>query len=199
LPQGVDRVRFQSDHAQSSIKLSRWRKGFVDACLQEMSHKDLLPYLGTSQAVQDLEDFRQAIDRPRSGSTARATARSSAGICARYPDALEGLIIDGGRGSARTAGQYYVKDTRTAESLLAKLLDACDTEPHCARIWRLGASVYDGLAAKLRAAPMTVNYPVGAAVSRSPMNAAILETRPFYALYALRAAPSPTRSGGVHP
>jgi len=44
---------------QHPIRPSPLPRGFVDACLQEMSHKDLLPYLGTSHAVQDLEDFRQ--------------------------------------------------------------------------------------------------------------------------------------------
>jgi len=161
-------------------------KGFVDSCLQEMSHKDLLPYLGTSQAVQDLEDFRQAIGSPKVWFYGESYGTQFAQeYAARYPDALEGLIIDGVVDLTRTAGQYYTEDTRTAESLLGKLLDTCDIEPHCrADMGASAASVYDRLAAKLRAAPMTVNYPLGSGgFAQRPMNVAILEDEAFYALY----------------
>ncbi|HVT50820.1 MAG TPA: alpha/beta hydrolase, partial [Dongiaceae bacterium] len=161
-------------------------KGFVDACLQEMAHKDLLPYLGTRQAVQDLEDFRQAIGSPKVWFYGESYGTQFAQeYAARYPDAVQGLILDGVVDLTRTASEYYTEDTRVAERLLGRLLDACDAEPHCrADMGAPAASVYDGLAAKLRAKPAVVNYPLGSgSFAQRPMNVAILEDEAFYALY----------------
>jgi len=137
----------QSDQAVAAAK------GFVDALLsRRVSHKDLLPYLGTSQAVQDLEDFRQAIGSPKVWFYGESYGTQFAQqYAARYPDAMNGLIIDGVVDLTRTAGDYYTEDTRHCrESLLAKVLTACDAEPHCrADMGASAASIYDDLAAKL--------------------------------------------------
>jgi len=45
---------------------------------------------------------------------------------------MNGFIIDGVVDLTRTAGDYYTEDTRTAESLLAKVLTACDAEDRSA-------------------------------------------------------------------
>jgi pimeloyl-ACP methyl ester carboxylesterase len=151
-----------------------------------MSHKDMLPYLGTSQAVQDLEDFRQAIGSPKVWFYGESYGTQFAQeYAARYPDAMAGLILDGVVDLTRTAGQYYDEDTRVAERLLAKLLDACDAESHCREdMGAPAASVYDDLQARLRQNPITVDYPLGAGgFAQRSMNAAILEDEAFYALY----------------
>jgi pimeloyl-ACP methyl ester carboxylesterase len=161
-------------------------KGFVDACLKEMSHQDLLPYLGTSQAVQDLEDFRQAIGSPKVWFYGESYGTQFAQeYAARYPNALRGVILDGVVDLTRTAGQYYSEDTRVAEALLARLFAACDGQPSCrGDMGGSAAKVYDDLQAKLRQKPMTVNYPLGAGgFAGREMNAAILEDEAFYALY----------------
>jgi pimeloyl-ACP methyl ester carboxylesterase len=170
----------QSDQAVAAAK------DFVDACLRELSHKDLLPYLGTDQAVQDLEDFRQAVGAPKVWFYGESYGTQFAQeYAARYPDAIDGLILDGVVDLTRTAEQYYTEDTRVAEKLLGKLLAACDTEPHCrGDMGASAASVYDGLTAKLRRKPITVNYPLGkGGFAPREMNAAMLEDEAFYALY----------------
>ncbi|HVZ01443.1 MAG TPA: alpha/beta hydrolase [Dongiaceae bacterium] len=182
-------------------------KAFVDSCVREMSPKELLPYLGTSQAIQDLEEFRQAIGAPKVWFYGESYGTQFAQeYAARYPDALDGVILDGVVDLTRTAESYYTEDTRTAERILGRLLDACDAEAHCrADMGASAASVYDGLAARLHQAPVTVDYPLGSGgFAQRPMNAAILEDEAFYALYGpesraefLRALAASTRGNLV--
>ncbi len=161
-------------------------KGFVDSCLQEIEHKDLLPYLSTSQAIQDLEVFRQAVGAPKVWFYGESYGTQFAqAYAARYPDALEGLVLDGVVDTTRTAEQYYGEDTRTVERLLVKLFDACDGDAPCrADMGAPTAGVYDALAAKLRDAPVDVDFPLGTGgTQKRPLNAAMLEDAAYYALY----------------
>ena len=159
---------------------------FAKDCVAETEHGDLLPYLSTGNAIQDLEDFRVAIGRPKVWLYGESYGTQFAQAYAtRYPKALNGLIIDGVVDLTRNAEQYYGEDTRTAERLLAKTLAACDAEADChADMAGPAAEAYDRLAAKVQAAPIAVDYPLAdGGFAKREMTAAILESDAFYALY----------------
>lgn len=159
---------------------------FVTACTGEMEHKDLLPYLDTEQAIRDLEAFRQAIGAPKvwlygeSYGTQFAQQYATA-----FPNAIEGLILDGVVDLTLDAEGYYAEDARTVEKLLAKTLKSCALVPGCREDMQGSAeSVYDGLAAKLAAGPLEIAYPLpsGERATRE-LTAGMLDTVAFYALY----------------
>jgi len=161
-------------------------KGFVDRCLAEMSHRDLLPYLGTDQAVQDLEAFRQAVGAPKVWLYGESYGTQFAQDYAEhYPAALNGVILDGVVDLTRDAEQYYAEDVVTVEKLLGKVFSACDGLATChADMTAPAAEIYDRLAAKLDAGPATVRFPIGSGgFADRELTAAILDADAFYALY----------------
>lgn len=171
---------------QASDQAVATAKSFVAACLSEMKHRDLLPFLSTDQAIQDLEAFRQAIGAPKVWLYGESYGTQFAQQYAtRYPQALKGLVIDGVVDLTRDAQQYYSEDIRTVERLLAKTLAGCDGLAKCsADMGGPAAGVYDGLQAKLQSAPIQVDYPLAAGnATPREMTAAMLESDAFYALY----------------
>jgi len=161
-------------------------KGFVSACLAEMTHRDLLPFLSTEDAIADLEAFRRKVGAPKVWLYGESYGTQFAQqYAAHYPAAVKGLILDGVVDLTRDAAQYYAEDVRTAEALLARTFAACDAAPNCAKdMGGAAAEVYDRLAAKLQAAPIDVDFPLGSGGSgQRQLTAAILEADAFYALY----------------
>jgi pimeloyl-ACP methyl ester carboxylesterase len=178
-----DSTSFSLDRPEAAIAAA---KTFAAACAAETPHADLLPHLSTDDAVQDIEDFRRAIGSPKVWLYGESYGTQFAQVyAARYPEALQGLILDGVLDLTRDAATFYGNDVRSAEALLAKTFAACDAEAAChADMGAPAGAVYDALAAKLAAAPQPVDYPLASGASaRREMTAAILETNAFYALY----------------
>jgi pimeloyl-ACP methyl ester carboxylesterase len=179
----LDQTSFSLDQPESAIEAA---KTFAAACAGEMAHVDLLPHLSTADAVQDLEDFRQAIGAPKVWLYGESYGTQLAQTyAARYPQALKGLILDGVVDLTRDAEHFYGEDVRTAETLLAKTLDACDADAQCrADMSASAGKVYDDLAAKLKTAPIAVDFPLAeGGFAQREMTTALLETDAFYALY----------------
>ena len=178
-----DTAAFSLDRPDEAVAAART---FAHDCVAETPHADLLPYLSTDDAVQDLEDFRQAIGAPKVWFYGESYGTEVAQAYAeRYPNALKGLILDGVVDLNRDAARFYAEDVRTAEALLTRTLDACDADAAChADMGAPAARVYDRLAAALAAAPAAVDYPLAdGGFARRSMTASILETNAFYALY----------------
>jgi pimeloyl-ACP methyl ester carboxylesterase len=159
---------------------------FVRDCLLETPHGDLVPHLATEAAIDDLEDFRAAIGKPKVWFYGESYGTQfGQAYATRYPTALKGLILDGVVDLTLDAAGYYGEDGRTVEKLLAKTLAGCDADGKCrADMGRPAAEVYDGLAARLKAGPIPVAFPLkdGRFVKRE-MTSAILVSNSFYALY----------------
>ncbi|WP_395015141.1 alpha/beta fold hydrolase [Dongia sp.] len=178
-----DTTTFSLDRPEAAIAAA---KSFAESCAAETPHAELLPYLSTDDAVQDLEDFRQAIGAPKIWLYGESYGTQFAQVyAARYPQALKGLILDGVLDLTRDATAFYGNDVRSAEKLLAKTFAACDALAEChADMGAPAGAVYDALAAKLAAAPQAVDYPLASGrFAKREMTAAILETNAFYALY----------------
>jgi pimeloyl-ACP methyl ester carboxylesterase len=178
-----DTTRFSLDRPDAAIAAART---FAQDCVKETSHAELLPHMSTDDAVQDIEDFRKAIGGPKVWLYGESYGTQLAQVyAARYPQALNGLILDGVVDLTRDAEAFYGDDVRSAEKILAKTFTACDAAADChADMGAPAAAVYDHLAAKLAASPQSVDYPLArGGFAKREMSLAILETNAFYALY----------------
>jgi pimeloyl-ACP methyl ester carboxylesterase len=137
-------------------------KNFVEACVAETGHADLLPWLDTGQAIRDLEAFRQAIGAPKvwlygeSYGTQFVQEYATA-----YPGAIAGVILDGVVDLTLDAEGYYGADVLAFEGVLRRTLEGCDAVPDCREdMGRPASAVYRELASKLSRGPIEVPYPL---------------------------------------
>ncbi|MFN8530292.1 MAG: alpha/beta fold hydrolase [Anaerolineae bacterium] len=135
---------------------------FAQDCQAEMNAPDLLPYLATTQAVNDLEQFRQA-----AGSPLILLYGESYGTqyvqtyAAKYPDSLSGVILDGVVDLTLEGPDFYVQQAQAFSDVLTRSLEACDADPVCsADMGGSAVQVYDDLAAELGTSGVPVAFPL---------------------------------------
>ncbi|MGI9186031.1 MAG: alpha/beta fold hydrolase [Gaiellales bacterium] len=135
---------------------------YVNACTAELKSTTLLPYVGTSQAVEDLAAFRQRLGSPdvRIYGESYGTQYAQT-YAAAHPEGLKGVIIDGVVDLTLTGPQFWTSAARQFESVLNTTLAICDNRPQCKRDAKgnLGA-VFDRLEARVNAAPIPVRFPL---------------------------------------
>jgi pimeloyl-ACP methyl ester carboxylesterase len=163
---------------------------FVTDCLAEMRHRDLLPYLATSQAIHDVEAFRRAAGEPKLWLYGESYGTQLVQqYAARYPDAVSGIILDGVVDLTLNAQTFYAQQAVTADRILTDVFKACDRDSACSA--DMGApteAVYDRLAAAVKAAPLEVDYPLASGRSmKRELTTAILESDSLNALYTRRS------------
>ena len=135
---------------------------FVNACTAELTSTRLLPYVGTTQAIEDLADFRTALGDPdiRIFGESYGTQYAQT-YAAAHPVGLKGVIIDGVVDLTLTGPQFWASASRQFESVLNTTLATCDNRPQCKQDadGNLGV-VYDKLEARLEQAPIPVRFPL---------------------------------------
>ena len=135
---------------------------FVNACTAELTSTRLLPYVGTTQAVEDLADFRTALGAPdiRIFGESYGTAYAQT-YAAAHPEGLKGVILDGVIDLTLTGPQSSASQGRQFEIVLNTTLAICDNRPQCKKDanGNLGA-VFDKLDARLEQAPIPVRFPL---------------------------------------
>lgn len=134
---------------------------FVAACTAEMGHPDWLPYLGTDQAVEDLERFRQAMGDEQfwlyGESYGTQYAQTYAAV---YPQHLKGLILDGPVDLTLSGLAYLAEQAAAFNDVLLMTLAACNADPAClADMGGEAVASYDGLAARLQEGPAAYEFP----------------------------------------
>jgi pimeloyl-ACP methyl ester carboxylesterase len=131
-------------------------------CVEEMGSPAILPYVGTRQAIEDLEAFRRAVGSPRMWLYGESYGTQYAQeYAARHPEALEGLILDGTVDLTLTGPEFWREAGAGFEHVLDRTLASCDRRPRCRS--DAGASlgaVYDRLAAGLAARPARLAFPL---------------------------------------
>jgi len=134
---------------------------FARACANELRSRRLLPFMGTAQAVEDLEGLRVALGGPgvflygESYGTQYAQTYAAA-----HPDAVRRMAIDGVVDLTLTGPQFWASAARGFESVLTATLRTCAARPACDR--DLGGDperLYGRLAARLDRAPIPVRIP----------------------------------------
>jgi pimeloyl-ACP methyl ester carboxylesterase len=132
-------------------------KAFVDACIAESGvDPDILPYLGTRQAVEDLEAIRQHLGADDLVVYGESYGTQFAqGYAAAYPDRIRGLVLDGPVDISRDLFAYYDEQSAAFDEALKATLFDCSIQRLCAFDTRSldGLKAWDDLAAQLAEGP----------------------------------------------
>lgn len=144
---------------------------FASACISTINRPDLLPYLGTTQAIEDLELFRAAVgDETFMLYGESYGTQFSQTYAANYPQHLSGLILDGVVDLTLTSPEYYAGQDQAFIDAGQEAFAACAADPVCSNDFPNGdpAFYYADLIASLSEAPQTFTFPMpnGGAESR---------------------------------
>ena len=127
------RADWSTQTSEDEARLLEAAKNFSEQCVVEMGHQDWLPYISTSQAVEDLESFRQAMGDEKFWLYGESYGTQFAQTYAeRYPQHLAGLILDGTVDLTLNGLDYYREQTQAEADILGNVLDACTADPACA-------------------------------------------------------------------
>lgn len=142
--------------------LKRAARTFAEDCVNELSNPELLPYLGTEQAVEDLELFRQIVGDEKFWLYGESYGTQYAQTyAARYSEHLAGLILDGTVDLTLSGIEYYAQQAQAFSDTLTAALSACNDDPACAEAMGGDAiQAYDQLAAKLNRRPVSFRFPL---------------------------------------
>lgn len=135
---------------------------FAGDCVREMDHPPILPYLGTRQAVEDLEVFRKLMGDEQIWLYGESYGTQYAQLyAAAHPDRVAGMILDGTVDLTLSATDFLVQQARAFNDVLVKTLEDCSAKEECAA--DMGADalfVYDSLAARLAESPLSFTFPL---------------------------------------
>jgi pimeloyl-ACP methyl ester carboxylesterase len=137
-------------------------RAFASMCVSEMGQPKILPYLGTAQAIEDLERFRQLMQDDKfwlyGESYGTQYAQTYAAMHGRH---LAGLMLDGTVDLALNGITYYGQQTQAFNDTLVAALEACDGDPRCAADMQADpVTAYDHLAARLKRGPISFQFPL---------------------------------------
>lgn len=135
---------------------------FVNECVSEMGTSDLIPFLDTTQAVQDLEVFRGLMGDDKFWLYGESYGTQFSQMYATaYPDRLAGLILDGTVDITLMDTEFLKTQAAAFNDVLIATLEACNADEYCAAdMGRDAVEVYDELAAQLKQAPAVFDFPL---------------------------------------
>lgn len=147
---------------------------YFDACIEESGHSRLLPHLGTEDAIQDLEVFRQTMGYGKltiyGESYGTAFAQSYA---SEYPDSVERMVLDGPVDISLDLLDQTEYGVRAIERILDVMFEKCDHDHRCAsEMGRPAREIYDDLLVELSETPMPVELPLASVGSEGILLAA---------------------------
>jgi len=142
-------ARGQTPPQEAALK--RAANTFSTDCEGELSDPGLLPYLGTKQAVEDLEVFRQIIGDEKFWLYGESYGTQYAQTyAAAHPEHLAGLILDGTVDLTFDGIEYYSQQAQAFNDTLVATLAACNADPACLEDLNGDAiDAYDELASRL--------------------------------------------------
>jgi pimeloyl-ACP methyl ester carboxylesterase len=144
---------------------------FAQDCVAEMGNQELLPYMGTVQSVEDLEDFRLAMGDNTFWLYGESYGTQFSQTYATvYPDHLAGLVLDGTVDLTLSGTDFLAGQAAAFDNSLSMTLQACDADPVCAKA--MGGSAvqtYSNLASNLKTSPLPFHFPLpsGATADRT--------------------------------
>jgi pimeloyl-ACP methyl ester carboxylesterase len=142
--------------------LKKTASTFATDCTAEAGNPVLLPYIGTKQAVEDLEVFRQMIGDAKFWLYGESYGTQYAQTyAAAHSDHLAGLILDGTVDLTYNGIEYYTQQAQTFNDTLVASLSACNDDPACLEQTNSNAiGAYDDLASKLGKHSISFRFPL---------------------------------------
>jgi pimeloyl-ACP methyl ester carboxylesterase len=160
---------------------------YVTDCIAEMGRTDMLAFVGSDQAIQDLEVFRQKMGAPKLWLYGESYGTQFVqGYASRYPDGVAGVVMDGVVDLNLDAEGFYRRYVLGAEAILARTFAACDDNAACAAdMGEDAVAAYTRLANRLATGPIKVPLTLadGSTVDRN-LTQGHLEANAFLSLYS---------------
>ena len=136
---------------------------FSNDCVAEMGDPEILPYLGTEQAVEDLDAFRRAMGDEKIWLYGESYGTQYAQTyAAAHPEHVASLVLDGTVDLTLSSTDYYIKQARAFSDALQLTLEACNADDICAESMGGGDAItaYNKLAGSLKQAPLSFDFPL---------------------------------------
>ncbi|MGQ0604665.1 MAG: alpha/beta hydrolase [Anaerolineales bacterium] len=135
---------------------------FSRNCVSEMGTPAILLYLGTEQAVEDLELFRKLMQDEKLWLYGESYGTQYAQTYATHHGAhLAGLMLDGVVDLTIDGLAYYTEQAQAFADVLLLTLQACNDDPACADDLSGDAvAAYNDLAARLTRGDLSFRYPL---------------------------------------
>jgi pimeloyl-ACP methyl ester carboxylesterase len=135
---------------------------FANSCVSEMGTPQTLRYLGTAQAVEDLDRFRLLMQDDKFWLYGESYGTQYAQTyAAAHGTHLAGLMLDGTVDLTLDGITFYSQQAQGFNDTLVATLQVCDDDPRCAGDMKVSAVVaYDRLAARLKRGPISFQYPL---------------------------------------
>jgi pimeloyl-ACP methyl ester carboxylesterase len=161
-------VRAVTPQQEAAVKNAA--RTFSQTCVSEMGNPNSLPYLGTQQAVEDLERFRQLMQDDKFWLYGESYGTQYAQTyAAAHGNHLAGLILDGTVDLTLSGFEFYAQQAQAFNDTLVATLQACNDDATCAADMNSDAvTTYDRLAARLdrRMLPFRFPLPAGGRANR---------------------------------
>jgi pimeloyl-ACP methyl ester carboxylesterase len=145
-----------------ALAYARAAKAFAADCIAESGiDPQLLPYLATRQAVEDLDAFRIWLRADKLDLYGESYGTQYAQTyAAAHPTHLKSLLLDGPVDPTLTGFEYYDEAVDAFDQVLTMTLDRCTADAACRRdvVGRNGLDGYDTLAASLRKGPVSYSF-----------------------------------------
>jgi pimeloyl-ACP methyl ester carboxylesterase len=122
----------QSATPEQKQALAAGARTFAEDCVNELSNPEILPYLGTAQAIEDLEYFRQLMQDNKFWLYGESYGTQYAQTyAAKYGSHLAGLILDGTVDLTLTGFEYYAQQAQAFNNTLTDTMQFCNDDPYC--------------------------------------------------------------------
>jgi pimeloyl-ACP methyl ester carboxylesterase len=153
---------FRGKTPNQEAALKKTASTFSAACESEMGNTELLPFLGTRQAVEDLETFRQFIGDETFWLYGESYGTQYAQTyAAAHSDRLAGLILDGTVDLTLDGITFYAQQAQAFNDTLVASLTSCNDDPVCREDMSGNAvKAYDKLVTRLSDRPISFNFPL---------------------------------------
>ncbi len=118
--------------AKQKMAFANQARTFVQDCINELNNPEILPYLGTDQAVEDLEYFRTLMQDNKFWLYGESYGTQYAQTyAAKHGGQLAGLILDGTVDLTLSGFDYYAQQAQAFSDTLTATLEACNNDPSC--------------------------------------------------------------------
>ena len=154
---------------------------YVKDCMTESKADPAdLPFYATSQAIDDLEAFRQYLDADKLELYGESYGTQFVQTyAAKYPEHIASLFIDGPVDLVPDGITYYTEAARAWDDVLVSTTAACQADAACKLDTQGGdpMAAYDALIKKLEAGPIMVGFPLAdGTVTDRPLAKTDIET-----------------------